>query len=96
MVTQEKINDVGYPYKLFFYDCIWEEDRIIYLASNCNAIFESNITTGKTIVIAKAEEEKERLLFHEIYKWKEYLILPERNARCAISLFNLEKGNGHI
>lgn len=92
MVTQEKINDVGYPYKLFFYDCIWEEDRIIYPASNCNAICETNITTGETIVIAKAEEEKERLLFHGIYKWKEYLILPGRYARCAISLYNLEKG----
>ena len=43
-------------------------------------------------MIAKAEEEKERLLFHGIYKWKEYLILPGRYARCAISLYNLEKG----
>ncbi len=91
MAAQKSSIDIRYPYKLFFYDCIWEDDRIIYAASNCNAICKTNITTGETIVIGKAHEEKEKLLFHGIYKWKEYLILPGRDARCAINLYNLEK-----
>lgn len=92
MITQKNRYDAGYPYKLFFYDFIWEKDKILYPASNCNALCETNIITGETIVIGRAEEEKEKLLFHGIYKWKNYLILPGRDARCAISLFNLEKG----
>lgn len=88
MVIYKKDDDVMYPYKMFFYDCIWEEDKIIYPASNCNAICETNIATGETTVIGSANEQKERLLFYGIYKWREYLILPGRNARPALNLFN--------
>ena len=63
MITQKNRYDAGYPYKLFFYDFIWEKDKILYPASNCNALCETNIITGETIVIGRAEEEKEKLLF---------------------------------
>lgn len=82
--------DVGYPYKLFFYDWIWEENKIIYSASNCSAICETDIVTGDTIVLGKACEKKETHLFNGIYKWREYLIMPSWNARAALHLLNLE------
>lgn len=87
---QKSSNDATYPYKLFFYDCIWEENKIIYPASNCNAICETDIITGKTIIIGNADEEKEYLLFHGIYKWENCLILSSINARAALHLFDLE------
>ena len=86
----QKHDDVMYPYKLFFYDCIWEGNKIIYPASNCSAICETDITTGDTIIIEKVHEKKETLLFNGIYKWREYLLMPGRNARTALHLFNLE------
>ncbi len=85
----QKHKDALYPYKLFFHDCIWEDNKIIYPASNCNAICETDISTGETIVIGRADEEKEQLLFFGIYKWKEYLILPSWNARTVLNVFNL-------
>lgn len=87
---QEINNDAMYPYKLFFYDCIWEGNKIIYPAANCNAICETDISTGETIVIGKADEKTEGGLFHGIYKWKEYLILASREARSALNFFNTE------
>lgn len=89
---EKNSDDAAYPYKLFFYDCIWEENRIIYPASNCNAICETDLTTGETTIIGSADEKKEWLLFYGIYKWKKYLVLPGREARSAISLFDLETG----
>ena len=59
----QKHKDALYPYKLFFHDCIWEDNKIIYPASNCNAICETDISTGETIVIGRADEAKELLLF---------------------------------
>lgn len=92
MATYDKSDDVGYLYKLFFYDCIWEKDRIIYPASNCNAICETDIATGETMVIGRADEKEEWSLFHGLYRWKNHLILSGRRARSALSIFNLENG----
>lgn len=90
MAAYNNNDDVGYQYKLFFHDCIWEDNRIIYPASNCSAICQTDMTTGETKVIGTVDEEKETMLFYGAYKWKEYLILPSRNARTALSLFNMK------
>ena len=55
---QQQKDDVLYPYKLFFYDCIWEGNKIIYPASNCNAICETDILTGEIDVIGIVDEKK--------------------------------------
>lgn len=90
MAAYKNSDDVGYLYKLFFHDCIWEKDKIIYPASNCNAICETDIETGETIIIGKADEKEEWMLFCGVYKWKNYLILPGWRAKNALSMFNLE------
>lgn len=69
----QKHKDALYPYKLFFHDCIWEDNKIIYPASNCNAICETDISTGETIVIGRADEAKELLLFLEFINGKNAL-----------------------
>ncbi len=80
-----------YPYKWFFYDCLWLEDKIVFPDSNCNAICETDIKTGRTQIVCTANEDEERLLFHGIYKWKDYLVLPARMARPALHLFDLKR-----
>lgn len=87
---QENCNNAMYPYKLFFYDCIWEGNEIIYPALNCNAICKTDITTGETQVIGMTDEENETMLSYGIYKWREYLILPNANAKTALNLFDLK------
>lgn len=85
---QKDNNNIMYPYKLFFNDCIWEKNKIIFPASNCNAICKTDIATGETVVIGSANEKKDWMLYFGIYKWKEYLVLPSRNARLGMHLFN--------
>lgn len=92
MDTQKISNYGGYIYKLFFDDCIWEDNKICYPASIYNALCETNIETGETSIIGKADENKDLTLFFGIYKYKNYFILPGRNARTALSLFEVKSG----
>ena len=89
MIYENSTDAIPYQYKWFFYDCIWEGNKIIFAASNCNAICEMDISTGSTCIIEVADEEKDIFLSHGIYKWKEYIILPDRNAKPGLHLFNL-------
>ena len=89
MMKQKDRETAEYPYKWFFYDCLWHESKIVFSDSNSNALCETDIMTGSTRIVGIANEEEERLLFHGIYKWKEYLVLSGRNAKPGIHLFNL-------
>lgn len=90
MIDERNADTAMYPFKWFFNDCLWLEDKIIFPDSNCNAICETDIKTGSTRIVCIVNEDEERLLFHGIYKWKEWLILPARNAASGLHLFNLE------
>lgn len=85
---RENNSDVSYPYKLFFYDCIWEKNKIIYAASNCNAICETDIKTGDTTVVNMPTEKKNWLTSGGIYKWENYFLIL--NTWTALELFNLK------
>lgn len=92
MIDKKHVNTAAYPYKWFYYDCIWEGDRIIFPDANCNAICETDVRTGSTQIIGTADEEEERLLFYGIYKWRDYLLLPGRNAKPGLHVFHMTDG----
>lgn len=84
--------DAIYPTKLFFYDCIWEDNKIVFPACGYNVICETDTLTGETTVIGDPIEEKEFPTFLGICRWKEYLILSSCWMKAGIYLLHLKTG----
>lgn len=83
-------SDAMYLSKMYFCDCIWEGDKIIYPAQNYDVICETDIVTGETTVISSTDGEGELPRFAGAYRWKEYLLLPSWKAKTGIHLFSLK------
>lgn len=78
-----------YEWKIFFYDWIWEDREIIYPLANYNALCKTDIATGRTTIMSRADEENIPLLFSGIYKWESYLLLSGSAAKRKLTLYNL-------
>ncbi len=89
-VLMQTPNEDSYLYQLFFYDWLWEGEEIIYPTVNYNAICRTNLLTGETSVIARAEEGDHTLLFVGIYRWKNSIMFSSRNARSALAFYQEE------
>lgn len=83
--------DTEYYRKPFFIDAVWEGNDVIYPAINDNAVYKTNLLTGKTTVVTLINERKKNNLYVGIYKWRDYLILSGRNAEPALAFFDLQK-----
>lgn len=81
---------MDYLQKLFFYDCVWDNDKIIYPAINNNILCETNIVTGETKIIEIFDEINKECLFVGIYKWNKYFILSSFYAKSALTFFDME------
>lgn len=86
-VLMQTAGEDDYFYQLFFYDWLWEEQSIIYPAVNYNAICRTDLLSGETSVIGKAEEGDHTLLFVGIYRWEDALMFSSRNARPALVFY---------
>lgn len=83
--------DADYYHRLFFSDCLWEDNRIYYPLANYNLVCSTDIYTGETAVdqINDEEEKLETFTYVGIYSWKNYYILsPGRTKRSALCIYN--------
>ena len=83
--------DADYLSKPFFYDCIWNDNEIVYPLANYNALCKTDILTGKTTIIGQAEEKNEPLLYVGGYKWNDYIIFSSYKARTALAFYNIKR-----
>lgn len=83
--------DKEYLSKPFFYDCIWNDNEIVYPLANYNALCKTDILTGKTTIIGQAEEKNESLLYVGGYKWNDYIIFSSYKARAALAFYNIKR-----
>lgn len=86
-ILLQTVNDDGYLCKSFFYDWIWEENEIIYFVMNWNMLCRTDLLTGRTVAIGKAEENSNSMLYAGVYKWNDYLILSSYKARSALAFY---------
>lgn len=86
-VLMQTAGEDDYFYQLFFYDWVWEDQSIVYPAVNYNAICRTDLLTGETSVIGRAEEGDQTLLFVGIYKWEDSFLFSSRNARPALAFY---------
>lgn len=91
------IQEVEWKYsrKMFFYDCIWDEDVIYYPAVNFDALCRTNLTSGVTEIIEMfpVKEQQNVLLYAGIYKTGRFLILgPVRTRRSLLLIYDLQSG----
>lgn len=80
--------DAEYFQKPFFYDCIWNDEELIYPLANYNALCKTDIYTGKTVIISCADEENKALLYVGVYKWDDSIVLSSYKARSAVAFYN--------